>query len=62
MTDAPSPSRSRSPGAPAGFEVVVEPAGLRFDALIDVPLLRAAREAGLLLPSSCSIGTCHACL
>ena len=45
-----------------GFAVVLEPSGRRFDALGGVPLLRAAREAGLILPSSCRNGTCHACI
>ena len=58
----PPPPPPSPPGAPARFEVVVEPAGLRFEAAADVPLLRAAREAGLLLPSSCRNGTCRACL
>jgi ferredoxin len=44
------------------FPVVVEPSGQRFDAPAGVPLLRAAREAGLILPSSCRNGTCRACL
>jgi ferredoxin len=44
------------------FPVVVEPSGHRFDAPAGVPLLRAAREAGLVLPSSCRNGTCRACI
>jgi ferredoxin len=44
------------------FSIVVEPAGLRFEAAADVPLLRAAREAGIVLPSSCRNGTCRACM
>lgn len=44
------------------FSIVVEPSGHRFDAPAGVPLLRAAREAGLILPSSCRNGTCRACL
>lgn len=44
------------------FDIVVEPAGLRFEAPAGVPLLRAAREAGIVLPSSCRNGTCRACL
>ncbi len=44
------------------FPVVVEPSGRRFDAPAGMPLLRAAREAGLILPSSCRNGTCRACL
>ncbi len=59
MTDAPASSPH---GSPARFEVVIEPAGLRFEVPAGVPLLRAAREAGLLLPSSCRNGTCRACL
>ncbi|CAM5785201.1 2Fe-2S iron-sulfur cluster-binding protein [Rhizobacter fulvus] len=47
---------------PPAFAVIVEPSGHRFDAPADVPLLRAAREAGLILPSSCRNGTCRACL
>ncbi len=45
-----------------GFAVVLEPSGRRFDAPAGVPLLRAAREAGLILPSSCRNGTCRACI
>ena len=44
------------------FTVVLEPSGRRFDAPAGVPLLRAAREAGLILPSSCRNGTCRACI
>lgn len=44
------------------FTVVIEPSGRRFDAPAGVPLLRAAREAGLRLPSSCRNGTCRACI
>lgn len=47
---------------PDRFTVVVEPSGLRFDAPAGMPLLRAAREAGLTLPSSCRNGTCRACI
>ena len=47
---------------PPAFAVVIEPSGHRFDAPAGVPLLRAAREAGLILPSSCRNGTCRACL
>ena len=44
------------------FAVVLEPSGRRFDAPAGVPLLRAARAAGLILPSSCRNGTCRACI
>ena len=54
-----------APGAeasPVRFTVVVAPSGRSFDAPAGVPLLQAAREAGLVLPSSCRNGTCRACL
>ena len=54
-----------APGAeasPVRFTVVVQPSGRSFDAPAGVPLLQAAREAGLVLPSSCRNGTCRACL
>jgi ferredoxin len=44
------------------FTVVVEPSKLRYEARADVPLLQSAREAGLILPSSCRNGTCRTCL
>jgi len=44
------------------FAVVLEPSGRSFDASAGVPLLRAARDAGLILPSSCRNGTCRACI
>lgn len=46
----------------ARWHVVIEPSGLAFDAAAKLPLLRSAREAGLILPSSCRNGTCRACL
>ena len=42
--------------------VRLEPSGWCFDAALDTPLLRAARQAGITLPSSCRNGTCRACL
>lgn len=44
------------------YEVVIEPAGQAFDAPADRPLLQSAREAGIVMPSSCRNGTCRACL
>jgi ferredoxin len=44
------------------FRVTLEPSGLEFEAPAKLPLLRSAREAGLILPSSCRNGTCRACL
>ncbi|MEQ1686407.1 MAG: 2Fe-2S iron-sulfur cluster-binding protein [Burkholderiaceae bacterium] len=46
----------------ARWHVLIEPAGLAFDAAANLPLLRSAREAGLILPSSCRNGTCRACV
>lgn len=47
---------------PIVFSVHVEPQGLRFDALSGVSLVESAREAGIVLPTSCRNGTCRACL
>lgn len=44
------------------FSVVVEPAGLRFDAPASAPLLTSARKAGIDLPASCRNGTCRTCI
>lgn len=44
------------------FSVVIAPSGLGFDARADMPLLQSAREAGLMLASSCRNGTCRSCL
>jgi ferredoxin len=44
------------------FHVVIQPSGVAFDAPADRPLLESAREAGVVLPSSCRNGTCRACL
>jgi ferredoxin len=44
------------------FEARLEPAGLRFDAPADLPLLQAALRAGIELPNSCRNGTCRTCI
>ncbi|CAB3655445.1 MAG: 2Fe-2S iron-sulfur cluster-binding protein [Achromobacter pulmonis] len=44
------------------FPVLVQPAGLRFEADADTTLLAAAQAAGIKLPSSCRNGTCRACM
>lgn len=44
------------------FPVLVQPAGLRFDADANAPVLLAAQAAGIKLPSSCRNGTCRACM
>lgn len=44
------------------FPVVVQPAGLRFDADTGTSVLLAAQAAGIKLPSSCRNGTCRACM
>ncbi|MEI7463913.1 MAG: 2Fe-2S iron-sulfur cluster-binding protein [Burkholderiales bacterium] len=44
------------------FSVVIEPQGLRFDARNGISLVTSAREAGIVLPTSCRNGTCRACL
>jgi ferredoxin len=47
---------------PDRFGIVLEPSGHRFDASAGVPILQSARDAGLMLPSSCRNGTCRACI
>ncbi len=44
-----------------GFAVSFASGERGFEAPIGMPLLRAAREAGLVMPSSCRNGTCRAC-
>lgn len=44
------------------FPVLVQPAGLRFDAEAGTSVLMAAQAAGIRLPSSCRNGTCRACM
>lgn len=48
--------------SPDRFAVVIEPQGLRFEADSGVSLVAAARDAGIVLPTSCRNGTCRACL
>lgn len=44
------------------FEARLEPSGLRFAAPAGLPLLAAARRAGIVLPSSCRNGSCRSCM
>ena len=44
------------------FSVRLEPQGLHYDAPANLPILQSAREAGLVMPSSCRNGTCRACI
>ena len=44
------------------YSVLVQPSGLRFTAQAGRSLLRAAEDAGVVLPSSCRNGTCRTCL
>ncbi|WP_244193900.1 2Fe-2S iron-sulfur cluster-binding protein [Bordetella genomosp. 12] len=44
------------------YEVLLLPSGWRFPVGPDTPVLRAAKAAGLRLPSSCRNGSCRACL
>ena len=47
---------------PDRFSIVLEPSGHCFDAPAGVPVLQSARDAGLMLSSSCRNGTCRACI
>ena len=42
--------------------VTLLPSGEQFQADADVPLLLAAEQAGIALPSSCRNGSCRTCL
>ncbi|MCJ9711653.1 2Fe-2S iron-sulfur cluster-binding protein, partial [Bordetella hinzii] len=44
------------------YEVLLLPSGWRFRAGADTPVLRAAKAAGIRLPSSCRNGSCRACM
>ncbi|SIP93665.1 2Fe-2S iron-sulfur cluster-binding protein [Pseudacidovorax sp. RU35E] len=44
------------------YSIVLQPSGLRFTAEAGQSLLRAAEDAGVVLPSSCRNGTCRTCL
>ena len=44
------------------WRITVLPRGWQFEAREDVTLLKAAEEAGVILPSSCRNGTCRTCL
>ena len=44
------------------FRVVLQPSGRTYEARADAAILQSAREAGLVLPSSCRNGTCRACI
>ncbi len=44
------------------YPVLVQPAGLRFEAPAGTSVLLAAQAAGIKLPSSCRNGTCRACM
>src|SRR5471030_2192475 len=47
---------------PDTHRVTILPVGFSFDADAATPLLLAAEQAGLRLPSSCRNGTCRTCL
>lgn len=51
-----------SAGPDDQFEVVIEPQGWRFESRSGVSLVESARDAGIVLPTSCRNGTCRACL
>jgi ferredoxin len=42
--------------------VTLEPQGWRFEAGPGTTLMEAARQAGIVLPSSCRNGTCRTCM
>jgi ferredoxin len=48
--------------APGEFTVRIEPGGWTFVTSDAVPLLQAARQSAINLPSSCRNGTCRTCM
>lgn len=44
------------------YTAVVMPGDWQFDAADNLPLLQAARQAGVDLPASCRNGTCRTCM
>jgi len=44
------------------FTVALGPSGPRYEARAGVAILQSAREAGLILASSCRNGTCRTCI
>jgi len=44
------------------FTVALGPSGPAYQARADLTILQSAREAGLLLASSCRNGSCRACI
>lgn len=44
------------------FTVALEPSGLAYEAQAGAPILQSARDAGLILASSCRNGTCRTCI
>ncbi|MFM9899932.1 MAG: 2Fe-2S iron-sulfur cluster-binding protein [Polaromonas sp.] len=60
MPDTPSSSPRPTP-EPQRFTARLQPSGQVFAAPGDQPLLLAAQQAGIDLPSSCRNGTCRAC-
>jgi ferredoxin len=55
------PMTAKGP-TPASYHALLQPSGRRFTAPADRPLLVAAAEAGVDLPSACRNGTCRTCL
>ncbi|KAK81342.1 hypothetical protein L499_A0811 [Bordetella holmesii CDC-H635-BH] len=44
------------------YDVLLMPSGWRFRVDANTPVLRAAKAAGIRLPSSCRNGSCRACM
>ncbi|KAF3996859.1 2Fe-2S iron-sulfur cluster-binding protein [Glaciimonas immobilis] len=44
------------------FQIMIAPKGWVFESTNTVTLLQAARNGGVILPSSCRNGTCRTCL
>ena len=47
---------------PQTFSILIEPHGWRFDTDGSLPLVAAAKLAGMALPAMCRNGTCRVCM
>ena len=56
------PQEGAAESAAPSYRVVLRPSGWQYDAPAGLSLMRAARAAGIRLPSSCRNGTCRACM
>jgi len=62
MTDSGQAPSPETDAAPRRYTARFEPGGATFHVTADRPLLLAAEQAGVNMPSSCRNGTCRTCM